>query len=70
MKNCFTCALATDHGETIKCRFKPRKLLEQFPFYPVFAVRAHTTPVQKSKIPAADCPAYKDPKPTSKTKGP
>lgn len=40
MKNCHTCALARDEGDRIRCKFSPRKILEGFPFYPVFAVNA------------------------------
>lgn len=63
MKNCHSCALASDEGERIRCKFSPRKLLEGFPFYPVFAVNARAVPVSKDKIPNKDCPAHKDKKP-------
>jgi hypothetical protein len=68
VRNCFSCALASDQGNVIKCGFKPKKLLDGFPFYPVFMVNARTMPVQKLKIPAKDCPAFK-PKPAEKAKG-
>lgn len=63
MKNCHTCALARDHGQTIKCAFKPIKLLAQFPFFPVFHVKVRALAVSKEKIPAKDCPTWKAKKP-------
>jgi hypothetical protein len=69
VKNCHSCDRATDQGGAFKCRFDPRKLLAEFPFYPAFLVKVIRTPVSKDKIPEKDCPAFKPRKQAEKTKG-
>lgn len=59
MKNCASCSRAKDQGQAIKCGFNPKALLAQFPFFPVFHVKARAVSVSKDKIPGRDCPAWK-----------
>lgn len=59
MKNCLSCTRAKDDGESIKCGFNPKAILSQFPYFPVFHVKARALPIAKDKIPERDCPAWK-----------
>lgn len=59
MKNCLSCGRAKDQGQDIKCGFNPKALLAQFPFFPVFLVKARAMPVKKDRVPGKDCPAWK-----------
>ncbi len=65
MKNCFTCDLAKQKADTVRCGFKPTmKQLQGFPFYPVVLVKITKAVVNKANVPERDCPTWKPKKPT------